>query len=413
MSKRILVIGHTWPQPQSTAAGSRMMQLLQSFLKNDYEVHFACASPYDAYSRLLESKQITVAVIQLNSNTFNDYIIALHPDIVMFDRYITHEQYGWRVQECVPNALTILDTEDLHFLRAARQYHIEKQVAWSNDLLHNATTTRELASILTCDLTLVISEYEMELLQSHFKIDICNLVYLPFMLPAITSSQQNLWKSFSQRRDFMTIGSFLHKPNVDAVYQLKKEIWPLIKKQLPDAQLHIYGSYPSQHHLQMTSQKDGFIMKGATVNALETIAKYRVLVAPLRYGAGLKGKLIDAMQTGTPAVMSSIASEAIYGDLPVNGMVANTTTDFVTAAVHLHQDAAAHKIAASNGARVINERFNESAFAKALILKITATIANLTSHRSQSFMRSLLLHHAFQSSKYMSKWIEEKNKNAT
>ena len=117
MNKKILIIGLIWPEPNATAAGTRMMQVINFFLNNGYIIHFASASAKSELSFNLEGLGINCFPIELNHSDFDVQIKDIDPGIVLFDRFLTEEQYGWRVKESCPNALRILDTEDLHFLR--------------------------------------------------------------------------------------------------------------------------------------------------------------------------------------------------------------------------------------------------------------------------------------------------------
>ena len=121
MNKKVLIIGLIWPEPDATAAGTRMKQLIHFFCNQNYDISFASAAKKSDLSMNLEELFISTKLIQLNHFTFDDYIKDLDPGIVVFDRFLTEEQYGWRVREVCPNALRILDTEDLHFLRKARE----------------------------------------------------------------------------------------------------------------------------------------------------------------------------------------------------------------------------------------------------------------------------------------------------
>src|SRR5699024_7195355 len=117
-----------------------------------------------------------------------------------FDRFITEEQFGWRVAEQCPQTLRILDTEDLHCLRRARKKAINEERSFApEDLLNEETAKREIASIFRCDLSLVISEYELKLLQDLFKIDKTLLHYLPFMLDPIGKDTVRSWPAFDER----------------------------------------------------------------------------------------------------------------------------------------------------------------------------------------------------------------------
>jgi spore coat polysaccharide biosynthesis predicted glycosyltransferase SpsG len=120
-SKSLLVLGFVWPEPKSSAAGNRMMQLIELFQRENYDITFASTAQNLEFSEDVSSIGVLPKTIELNSATFDDFVKELNPDIVLFDRFMVEEQFGWRVSESCPNALKILDTEDLHCLRQARQ----------------------------------------------------------------------------------------------------------------------------------------------------------------------------------------------------------------------------------------------------------------------------------------------------
>ena len=153
----------------------------------------------------------------------------------------------------------------------------------------------------------------------------------------IRDSSYNLQhKSFEERTDFVSIGNFLHPPNLDAVYHLKNDIWPLIKSHLPKVNLHIYGAYETQEIRSLNNKKDGFIFHGYVEDSFKVVNSARVLLAPLRFGAGLKGKLIQAMQCGTPSAMSTIAAEGMFGSEQPNGIIENEVGLFVEKCIDLY-----------------------------------------------------------------------------
>src|SRR5690554_5041151 len=119
--KNMLIIGHTFPEPSTTAAGSRMMQLIELFQQEGHQITFASTAAISERSANLEKLDVSTKKIRLNDPSFDGFIKKLDPGIVIFDRYITEEQFGWRVTENCPKALKILDTEDLHFLRKSRE----------------------------------------------------------------------------------------------------------------------------------------------------------------------------------------------------------------------------------------------------------------------------------------------------
>jgi glycosyltransferase involved in cell wall biosynthesis len=306
-------------------------------------------------------------------------------------------------QEC-PNAMTILDTEDLHFLRQARLHSTKKLQELD---LFNDTAKREIASILRCDLSLIISEEEMKILQDQFKTDPSLLYYLPFLEEEITTTTN--WLSFEERADFVFIGNFLHEPNWHTVQYLKTQIWPLLSKKLPQARLNIYGAYPSQKVLQLHNSKENFYIMGRAENAKETIGKYKILLAPIQFGAGVKGKFIDAMHVGTPSVTTTIGAEAMRGDLDWNGFIEDEKQQFIEKVIVLYQNKALWLQSQQNGIQIINRRYNKNIFEDDFNLTLNHIFENLNTHRQQNFIGQILHHHSNQSTKYMSLWIEEKN----
>ncbi|MFC1224598.1 glycosyltransferase [Pedobacter sp. BG31] len=406
-TKKLLIIGMVWPEPGSSAAGTRMVQLVDLFLANGYQVTFASAASKSEFSYDFSHTTVAEQEIKLNDESFNTVLKALTPDIVLFDRFMIEEQYGWRVQQECPGALRILDTEDLHFLRQARQQSTKKQEIIN---LFSDIAKREIAAILRCDLSLIISEAELNLLQEKFKIDPGLLYYLPFLEQQITADITRKWIPFADRADFVFIGNFIHEPNWHTVQTLKTKVWPLLRKKLPEASLNIYGAYPTQKVWQLENKAERFFIRGRAANAQETIAKHKILLAPIQFGAGVKGKFIDAMLTGTPSVTTTIGAEAMKGSLAWNGFIEDDLTQFVEKAAQLYQRQSEWQAAQQQGIQIINQRYVSTAFTDAFLLKITELLLSLTKHRQNNFIGQILNHHTLQSTKYMSLWIEEKNK---
>jgi glycosyltransferase involved in cell wall biosynthesis len=404
-SKTLLIIGFVWPEPKSSAAGSRMMQLIELFQTDGYEITFVSTAQNLEFSEDISVLGVTAKTIVLNSSTFDDFIKELNPTIVLFDRFMVEEQFGWRVSESCPNALKIIDTEDLHCLRQARQLAIKENREFTSEDLFSDIAKREIATILRCDLSLIVSEFEMELLQKQFKVSKELLFYLPIFAECL-----NEIPSFAERNDFVFIGNFLHEPNWDCVKHLSEIIWPLLHKKLPEAKMLIYGAYPSQKVLELHKPKQNFYIKGRADDALEVIKNAKVVLAPIRFGAGIKGKLLEAMQCGTPSVTSSIGAEAMSGNLNWNGFVKDNSNEFVDGAVQLYEDENLWKQAQENGYEILDKRYKKSLFEKEFIAEVKSISDNLEQHRNNNFFGSILQHHLVSTTKYMSKWIEEKNK---
>lgn len=408
--QHVLIIGYVWPEPDSSAAGRRMMELISLFQSRGWKVTFASASAKTEHMVDLTEWGIQTVNIAINSSSFDDVVADLQPSVVMFDRFVTEEQFGWRVAEQCPDALRLLDTEDLHCLRKARQKAIENGNEFSrHDLLTAKIAKREIASILRCDLSLIISEAEMDLLQHVFEIDPHILHYLPFLLDPVGDEAMQSWLPYASRNHFVTIGNFRHAPNWDAILYLKKQVWPRIRKTLKRAQMHIYGAYPSPKAWELHSPENGFYIEGRAENAGEVVGGAKVCLAPLRIGAGLKGKLVEAMQCGTPSVTTPIGAEGLAGDLPWSGKIAENIEEIVNGAVRLFTNQSEWERAQRNGIRIINERFAKLEYGQNLFERIANIRENLEHHRLENFMGRMLMHHSMASTKYMGRWIEAKN----
>lgn len=404
-SKRLLIIGFVWPEPKSSAAGTRMMQLIELFQQDGFEITFACTAQNFEYSEDLKHNTIHTQSIELNSSSFDGFVKELNPSVVLFDRFMVEEQFGWRVSENCPNALKILDTVDLHFLRMARQKAVKEVREFELMDLYSDTAKREIASVLRCDLALMVSEYEMEVLQNQFKISKSLLFYLPLFAEPISAIP-----TFEERKDFVFIGNFMHEPNWDAVRFMHQEIWPLIHAKLPEAKMLVYGAYPTQKVLELNKPALNFYTKGRAEHALDVIRNAKVVLAPLRFGAGIKGKLLEAMQCGTPSVTTSIGAESMKGELGWNGFIAVDVTEFAKKAVELYANAALWEECQKKGFIILEKRYKKSDFEHHFLSVIHQLRSNLNQHRNDNFFGSILQHHTLSSTKYMSKWIEEKNK---
>lgn len=408
---KLLVIGHTWPEPKTTAAGKRMMQLLDTFLTNDYEITFASTASRNSYSETLSDLGIQEVDIQLNNSSFDVFIKELSPDAVIFDRFMVEEQFGWRVAESCAEAIRILNTEDLHALRNYREECFKKEQSFSSTgWLRQDKTKRELASIFRSDLTLVVSTFEMQLLQDSVSISEKLLLHLPFLLDEILPKTKGGWPEFEERVDFISFGNGKHAPNVDSFKCLKNEIWPLIRKALPEAKLHVYGAYLPQQVLEMDNAKSGFHVHGWVDDLNNEVRKARVVLAPLRFGAGIKGKLTTSMQCGTPSVTTELGAEGMHGDLPWAGVVANGPKEIAQKAVELYSNREKWLVAQQRGIEIINSQYAKTRLQELLFERLELLKTNLKAHRESNVIGLLIQHQSMAATKFMGKWIEEKNR---
>lgn len=408
--KQLLIIGYVWPESRSSAAGGRMMELIHCFRSTGWQITFASPAQLSDHMDDLAALNIPTQGITLNCSSFDRYITQLQPDMVLFDRFMMEEQFGWRVAKACPDALRLLETSDLHCLRNARQLALKQQREITEADIKSDMALREIASIYRCDLTLMISDYEMQLLQDTFGVPAALLHHLPFMInPAPLDAPV---PGFNARQHFMTIGNFRHEPNWDAVRYLKEQVWPLIRKQLPKAQLHIYGAYPPPKATQLHNEKQGFLVKGWADDAHTVMRDARVCLAPLRFGAGIKGKLADAMLDGTPNVTTAIGAEGMHTGMDWSGLLGDTPQQLADAAVELYQNETLWQQKQLQGFAIIRQLYNPQPLGEALIARIETVYGNLAQHRLANFTGMMLNHHHQRSTQFMSQWIEVKTRLA-
>jgi len=295
--QKVLYLGYVWPEPNSSAAGSRTMEFLRLFRQQNWQVMYASAASLSEHRADLAALDIEEKVIAINCDSFDQLLQSYQPDLVVFDRFFTEEQFGWRVAQYCPQALRVLDTCDLHSLREARQQLLKQSMpvhakeaerhqvgavtadaaALYKCMAANDLAQREIAAIYRCDLSLMISSFEVDLLRQYFSVPAYLLCDTNLMLVPI----QRQLMSYEQRQHFLSIGNFRHAPNWDAVLWLKHAIWPRIRLQLPQAELHVYGAYPPPKAMALHQPQQGFYMKGWADNAQNVMAQAKVCLAPL------------------------------------------------------------------------------------------------------------------------------------
>lgn len=396
---RCLILGKVWPEPTSTAAGVRTRDLIVALQPGEWEVHFASAAKVGAHALDLSDYGVVSHRVQVNDSAFDRWIVELAPDIVVFDRFMTEEQFGWRVAEHCPEALRVLDTSDLHCLRLAREAQIKLGGAIR---LANETALREIASIYRSDLTLMISDFEMEVLRSDFQLPEALLAYWPF---AVELPER--FAAYEERAHFVLIGSFLHSPNLDAARWCLREIWPKLREVLPGAELHCYGSYSERYTAELHRPAMGFHFMGRSKNAVETIGRYRINLAPLRFGAGLKGKVFDGLLAGTPNLMTPIAAEGIF---LAGGWSCHSVDSLVQTAVELYTDPVLWTARQNAERAVCRDRFAVADWRPRLPVILAEALAARGKRREANFIGQMLRHHQHRSTEFLSRWIEAKNR---
>jgi glycosyltransferase involved in cell wall biosynthesis len=241
-------------------------------------------------------------------------------DAVLLCRLAIAAPYLTPTRRLAPQAMCIFDTVDLHFLREQRA----AEVSGSKQMLRQslASRRRELALIRDSDVSFVVSSVELDMLRRE----------LPQSRVALVSNIHQVHGRgipFSHRRDLLFIGGFGHPPNEDAVRWFATEIFPLLREHDPSMRLHIAGDITPE--AEQALSQPGIEAHGRVEDLSELINRCKVSVAPLRFGAGVKGKVNMAMSYGLPVVVTPIAAEGMHLSDGHNALIAATASDFAQA----------------------------------------------------------------------------------
>lgn len=386
IKKRILYLGSVWPEPVSSAAGVRTSQILAHLQGHD--ITYGTPGALNEHSQALEKRGIATQVFPLNDSAIQEFL-ADHPmDVVIYDRFVVEEQFGSRVREALPGIYEILDTQDLHSLRWSREQDLTGTPADEGDLL------RELASILRCDWTWVVSKVEKALLESEYEVPANRVSCIPF-------SAQNPWTEgldFEERKDFVFLGNFRHAPNRDGVHWFAKEVWPGIRKLLGNVNWDIYGAYLPKDVSDLPKSYAGIRVRGWAENLAEVLPNYRLSVAPLRFGAGIKGKVLESWSYGTPVVGTVLAFE---------GMGVEPDADWIQEIPRLYGDRGVWTQARNQARERLTHSFDAKRIAELFQAEWSARMQGATER--PSYLKRILLQEAYGKTKYFSRWIELKN----
>lgn len=251
------------------------------------------------------------------------------------------------IQQLAPRARIIFDTEDLHFLRERRAAEHTGNAGLIRQAL--ASQQQEFSLMRASHATFVVSAAEFELLKQE--LPEANVMLLPNMHPVHGRKLE-----FEQRAGLVFVGGFGHPPNVDAVEWLTRDIYPIVRARRPDIELHLIGDIPEPTRAVL--QGNGIVVHGRVEDLAPWMNRSRISLAPLRYGAGVKGKVNMAMSHGLPVVATSMAAEGMWLRDGDNALLANDAEEFANAVLRLYDDRALWYRLSEGSLRNIQEHFS-------------------------------------------------------
>ncbi len=365
---RILVVDKIMLTPDRDSGSLRMFNILKELVNLEIKVVFATMylDDLEPYKSMLQDMGVEV-IYRPHAASVEQYLQSHGPDfdVVMLSRMDTARFFMPMAKRYAPEAKVIFDTVDLHFLREERMAKLHNSKSMSKSAAQRKEGELEL--VMNADITLVVSSFEAELLARE----------CPGKRIEILSNIHEVYGSrtdFQQRKDILFIGGFDHPPNTDAALYLVNEILPLVKKDLGEIKTYIIGSNPTAQVLGLAS--DSVIVTGFVQDISGYFDKVRLSVAPLRYGAGVKGKVNMSMSFGVPVVATPIAVEGMHLTRGHDVIIGDSAEKLSEGIVELYRNRDVWEKISSNGLINVEKHFSRRVARQSLdrIIKQTASI---------------------------------------
>jgi len=355
---RVLVIDATTPMPDHDSGSMRMSAILELLAEQNWLVTFVPEnlSWSGTYSARLQRRGIEVLASPQVAN-IESWLIEYGADLdmVLVSRYYVARPLLATLRRYCPRARIVFDTVDLHFLREQRKAELEGSRAAA--AAARRTQRAELDMMRGSDLTLVVSPVEKYLLEDL-------LPNADIRVLSNIHTVQGCRRDWAERRDLLFVGGFQHPPNVDAAEWLIDEIVPLIRQRLPELRLHLIGSRMPDALYQRAG--NGVEVHGFVEDLSAYLDGCRVSLAPLRYGAGVKGKVNQAMAWGIPVVATSCAAEGMFLSPERDVLIGDSAALFADQVVRVYQDQALWQRLSEGGLVNVETHFSRAAAARVI-----------------------------------------------
>ncbi|HHW4679626.1 MAG TPA: glycosyltransferase [Xylella sp.] len=356
--RSILFIDAVPPRPDRDSGSLRCHQLMRLMVSLGYKLVLHCEERTPSATEVTELRAIGIEATAV-AGGFPSWLLTSqeHYCAVVVCRY--HLALAWLplLRTLLPQTLCILDTVDLHHLREQREAELRHLAGLRAAAA--GTRRRELHAIRSADLVWVVSPTEREYLE----------ISLPEarveVVPNIHDMVENI-PPFISRNGFLFVGGCCHPPNVDAVRWLLREIFPRIREHMPDAQLHLVGAGLAEAIPGHEAVCPGVSFHGHVPQMAPFLHACRISLAPLRFGAGVKGKVSQALSYGLPVVTTPIGAEGMHLRSGMDVLIRCDAEGLAMDAVCAHEDPQLWQRLSDNGQRVIKQHFSLDTVREAL-----------------------------------------------
>jgi len=352
--RHILIIDRALPAHDQDSGSLRMISILGLLVDMGYTVTFLPddqkkVSQYDADLQKMGVRTVYFdnsleEFFQKEGAAFSQVLISRPEQTYKYLPYIR----AYAIHSSV-----IYDTVDLHWVR----FEMGASLADDEELLRKVEEYKaiELSNASSSDMTLTVTEGEKKtLLKENPDLSVS-------VLPNIHEVVNDV-PPFSERKDLMFIGGYEHQPNEDAMVYFVEDIFPLIRKKIPGIRLFVVGSKPSERVLGLAS--DNVEVTGYVKDVSPYFKQSRLFVSPLRYGAGMKGKIGQSMSFGLPVVTTEVGAEGIGLKDDETALIADTVDDFSQAVIRLYNDEVLWNTISGNGLSHIDKNYSKTVMRK-------------------------------------------------
>lgn len=352
VGKRVLVIDHCTPTPDQDAGSLTCFEIMRAFQANGYKVTFIPETNFlwlPKESRDLQRIGIE-AVYTPHFKTVKQYLKTYGPlfdDVVIFRNGAASRNMA-HVRRLAPQAKLIFHTSDLHFLREKRRAELSDGGRRAHAVAKKSRK-RELDIIAAADLTIVHSTYEREILADL--VPSAEVFVFPWILDTYGRR-----KPFDARSGVIFLGGYGHPPNVDAVQYFVAEIWPAVRRELPDITFYAAGANPPEA-LRALDGRDGVVVTGFIPDLGDYFDVARLSVAPIRYGAGIKGKIAVSLSYGVPCIATACAAEGMELTDGENVVIADSPAEMAREIVALYHDEARWAALSDAGLKFVDDTY--------------------------------------------------------
>nr|WP_082546122.1 glycosyltransferase [Rhodanobacter sp. Root627] len=348
--RHILIVDALAPEPNRDSGSLRLVNIMRLLREQGWRITFMADNRRASTDEITRLGRLGVHVlckpwapILASWLTTNGDTL----DAVMLCRHYIAEPHLPLVRRLAPNATVLFDTVDLHFLREQRAANHSGKAALARQA--RASRERELGLIAAADVTFVVSPVEHAMLQE----------LVPGARVQLLSNVHEVYgrsRAFDGRHGLVFVGGFGHTPNMDAAHWLVDEILPRVQSVRPDIPLHLIGDMPANE--RHTLARPGVTIHGRVDDLMPWMRDCRIAVAPLRYGAGVKGKVNMSMSHGLPVIATPMAAEGMWLTDGRDVLLASDADEFASAILRLHDDEALWLALSDGGLANVSAHFS-------------------------------------------------------